>query len=80
MPAGEFSTRSGLEIGFKVDGFLVVTESDSGGDGPRLELGGMGYLARIVPMQAIVQILGDANVVPERILLADKDVDVGEGI
>jgi hypothetical protein len=78
MPAGEFSTRSGLEIGFKVDGFLMVTESDRSGDGPRPELGGVGYLSRVVPMQAVVQILVDANVVPVRVLQGGENVNVGE--
>jgi hypothetical protein len=77
MAPCEFSTRTGLQVGFEGAGLGFVAEGDGDLQIPGRELGCVRNMAAIVVLEALFEVSGAAGVDLVRMRLATETTDVG---
>ena len=78
MAAGELTAGTGLEVGLKVDGLLLVAEGNGGLDAPGAILGRVRAAAGVVGLEAGLEVRSAAGVVAGGVGLAGQDIYVME--
>jgi len=74
----ECSAGVALEVVLEFGGPLSITEGDGDLHAPRAILGGVSDFSGVVSAEAILQIIGQADVMTHWVEFADEEVDVGE--
>ena len=75
MALGKGPAGSGLQVLLEASGFLLRRELDDNRQRPRSVVGRVATGAVVVPLQAPVDVAGDADVVTVGISVAAKNVD-----
>jgi len=78
MPFGKGTAGLALEIGLKIGRLRPVLERYGDFQPPRPVLRSMRNFPGIMPAEAILQVVGEADIMALRIGLADEEIDVGE--